>query len=475
MRLQPAEEIADVERGVQQVLCSRPIAHRLTHRIKFCSVITLRLHTTFLVFLLTVSALGQARKSAPKPSPAVQKLISVRVTGTNRFAQNEVIDAAGLEIGSSVTQDDFEKAGKRLGESGFFSNVAYSFANTPTGTKFELQLADADKLVPARFENFVWFSDDELRAKIHEHLPLFKGEVPVGGTFCDQVSDVLQALLVQRNLAARADYTRDSKDNAGPVDAVNFRATGVNLTIGEVQFSGAGPEELPALKAAAQNLVGKDYVRTEVQSYATKNLLPVYLERGFLKVAIGDPQAKVLKDTEEESLVQVQLPVTPGHPYKVSNFKWEGNRAFPAQKLQGMIHAQAGQTINAEQLRTDLQVIHKFYGTRGYMLATVKPVAEFDDAANTVSYKLEVNEGDVFHLGDLDIEGLDSKTVDRLREAWTLREADPYDTTYPMRFFEQTVKLLSRDVTWTVSVHEGVNEKEKTVDVTLRYGLKPSS
>jgi len=37
------------------------------------------------------------------------------------------------------------------------------------------------------------------------------------------------------------------------------------------------------------------------------------------------------------------------------------------------------------------------------------------------------------------------------------------------------VKLLSRDVTWTVSIHEGVNEKEKTVDVTLRYGLKPSS
>lgn len=432
-------------------------------------------HRPFLVLLLTVSALGQTRKSAPKPSPGLQKLVSVRVTGTQRFTQQEVIDASGLEIGSSITQDDLEKAGKRLGESGFFSNVAYSFANTPTGTKLDLQVADAQKLIPAHFENFVWFSDDELRAKIREHLPLFKGEVPVGGTFCDQVSDVLQALLVQRNLAARADYTRDSKDNAGPIDVINFRASGVNLRIGEVKFSGAGPEELSALSTAAQDLLGKDYVRTEVQSFATKTLLPIYLERGFLKAAIGDPQTKVLKDTEEETLVQVELPVTPGRQYKVSAFKWEGNSAFPAAKLQSMIHTQPGQTINAEQLRTDLQAIHKFYGTRGYMLATVKPVPEFDDAANTVAYKLEVNEGDVFHLGDLDIQGLDAKTVDRLREAWTLREADPYDTTYPMRFFEQTVKLLSRDVTWTVSVHEGVNEKEKTVDVTLRYGLKPSS
>ena len=437
-------------------------------------MITLHLQGMFLVLVLTVSALGQARKSPPKSSPTEQKLVSVKVTGTQRFTEKEVIAASGLEIGSVVTQDDFEKAGKRLGESGFFSNVAYSYAHTPLGTKLDLQLADAAKLVPAHFENFVWFSDDELRAKIHEHLPLFKGEVPVGGTFCDQVSDVLQALLVQRNLAARADYTRDSKDNAGPVDAINYHATGVTLRIAEVVFSG-DPEAHPMLDAAAQNLLGKDYVRTEVQAYATKNLLPVYLERGFLKATIGDPQAKVLKDTDEETLIQVQLPVTPGHQYKVSSFKWEGNSAFKAERLQSMVHAQVGQTINAEQLRTDLDAIQKFYGTRGYMLATVKPVPDFDDAANTVAYKMEVNEGDVFHLGDLDIQGLDAKTVDRLREAWTLREADPYDTTYPMRFFEQTVKLLSRDVTWTVSVHEGVNEKEKTVDVTLRYGLKPSS
>jgi hypothetical protein len=119
--------------------------------------------------------------------------------------------------------------------------------------------------------------------------------------------------------------------------------------------------------------------------------------------------------------------------------------------------------------------VHKLYGRLGYMLASVNAVPEFDDSAATVAYKLEVREGDLFHLGDLDIQGLDAKTADRLRDAWTLRETDPYDNTYPRRFFEETVKLLSRDVTWTVSIHEGVNEKEKTVDVTLRYGLKPSS
>ena len=454
----------------------RWIAVLAPYRIKFSSVITCRLPKTLVFCLLSVFAFGQGeRKPAPRASTGDRKLVSIRVSGTQRYTPEEVIAASGLEVGKVATEEDFQRAAKRLGEGGLFSNVAYSFGFSGAGTKLDLQLVDADKLVPAHFENFVWFTDEELVAKIREHLPLFKGQVPVGGTFTDQVSDVLQALLVQHNLAARADYIRDSNDNAGPIDAINFRAGGVSLVIEDVQFSGAGSEELAALNAAAQKLVGKDYLRADVQAYATAKLLPVYLERGFLKASISEPQAKVLKDTADETEVAVQLHVNPGPQYKVSSIAWEGNTAFPNAKLQTFIHAQVGQTINAPQLQTDLEAVHKLYGTVGYMLASVKAEPQFDDATNSVAYKLQVAEGDIFHLGDLDIQGLDAKAVDRLREAWNLRETDPYDTTYPKRFFEQTVKLLSRDVTWTVSIHEGVNEKEKTVDVTLRYGLKPSS
>ncbi|PYX35476.1 MAG: hypothetical protein DMG81_17955 [Acidobacteria bacterium] len=439
-------------------------------------MITFRLRTTLVLCVLHGFALAQAgHKSAPSPTAGDRKLVAIRVTGSQRFTQEEVIAASGLVIGQVASQDDFQKAMKRLGEGGFFSKAGYSYAYSAAGTRLDVQLADTEKLVPAHFENFVWFTDDELRAKIHEHLPLFKGEVPVGGTFCDEVSDVLQALLVQHNLSARAEYFRDSKNNEGPVDTVNFRASGVTVEVADVQFSDAGPDELPALRAAAEGLVGKDYVRTEIQTYATTKLLPVYLQHGYLKASIGNPEAKVAKETESATEIAIVFKVDPGRQYKISNIDFEGNQAFKSKKLQTLLHAKAGDTANGQQLQTDLEAIHKLYGTAGYMMASVKAQPEFDDAVGTVSYKLEVQEGDLFHLGDLDIQGLDAKSADRLREAWTLRETDPYDSTYPMRFFEQTVKLLSRDVTWTVSVHEGVNEKEKTVDVTLRYGLRPSS
>jgi outer membrane protein assembly factor BamA len=140
-----------------------------------------------------------------------------------------------------------------------------------------------------------------------------------------------------------------------------------------------------------------------------------------------------------------------------------------------MIHDKPGDLANTTQLQSDLEAIHHLYGTVGYMIESAKLTPQFDEAAHTVVYQIAIHEGDVFHLGDLDIQGLDPKATDRLRDAWALRETDPYDTTYPKRFFEQTVKLLSRDVTWTISIHEGVNEQDKTVDVTLRYGIRPSS
>ena len=413
------------------------------------------------------------RQPQPNASAGDHKLVSIKVTGSQRYTPDEIIDASGLKIGDAATDDDFKKATEELGKSGMFTNVSYSYAYSPSGTKLDFQVADADKFVPARFDNFVWFSDADLVAQIHEREPLFKGEVPVGGDLADRISDALQSLLLQHSLAAHATYIREGASHEGPIDAINFKAENVNIRIRHVSFPSAPADQIPDLTEAAQKLDDRDYLRSEVNAYVKSAILPVYLKHGFLKAAFAEPQAKVVKEDEDETQVDVDLPSTPGLQYKVSGFTWEGNSAFPADTLQTLIHLQPAQTANAVQLQTDLEGVQKLYGTRGYMTASVKPEPAFDDANRTVGYKLQVHEGDLFHMGDLEINGLDVKTADRLRDAWNLKPTDAYDSSYPKRFIEQAWKLLPPKTNWTVSLHEGVNEKEKTVDVTLRYGIKP--
>jgi len=433
-----------------------------------------RLSTTLAVCLLSLLTSAQtAHKQPSKVAASDHKLLSIHVTGSQRYKPEEISASTGLKIGTVASDDDLKKVTKELGETGLFTDVSYSYSYSGEGTKLELQVADNDKLVPTHFENFVWFSNDELIAKIKERVPLFNGEVPVGGNFSDQVSDALQALLLQHSLGARADYIREGTGEDGPIDAVNFRANDISIQIDQVSFPGAAPDVEPALAAAARKLHGMDYLRSSVNAYAKTTLLPVYLDRGYLKASFSEPQAKVTREEKGETEVDVALSVTPGIPYKIAGFSWVGQKSLSVEKLQSIIQQQIGEPANVAKLNSDLEEIHKLYGTLGHMAASVKPEVNLDDTAGTVLYQMRVQEGEVFHLGDVDIQGVDAKLADRLRDACTHRETDPYDSSYPKRFIEQSWKLLPTGLNWTVSIHEALNEKDQTVDVSLRYGLKP--
>jgi outer membrane protein assembly factor BamA len=149
--------------------------------------------------------------------------------------------------------------------------------------------------------------------------------------------------------------------------------------------------------------------------------------------------------------------------------EWTGNTILPADKLQPLIHGKPGDVANAIQMEQDFEAVRRLYGSRGYVKAATEPQLKFDDDASTVGYTVQVKEGDLYRMGDLDIEGLDSKTVARLRTGWKLRQGEPYDSSYPTRFFTQSEADLPTDVRWKVAVHETVNDSDKTVDVTLQY------
>lgn len=418
--------------------------------------------------LLALASLLPAQTTRKPPSTF--KLISINVTGTKRYTPAEIIAATGLQPGQTVSEADFKRVSQQLGETGAFGDVAYTYQYSPQGTKLDFQVADSNQFLPVRFDNFVWFSDQELVEKLHSVVPLFHGQLPVAGGLTDQISDALQSLLLERKLQGRADYMRTAQHDA--IDAFVFKVTGPTIHIRNVAFTGAAPTELPLLQAAAKNLQGQEYLRSMLQVQAEKNLLPVYLQRGYLKAAFADAQAKIAQESPQETVVDVDLPVDPGQQYKLTQILWSGNTVFAPEKLQPLIHLQSGQYANAVQLGSDLETVQKLYGTRGYLAARVQSVPQMDDRQSTASYQLQVHEGDVYHMGELDIQGLDARTTARLVEGWKLRGGDVYDASYPQQFLNDTNHEIPL-APWKISVHNSLNEKEKTVDVTLRFDPKP--
>jgi outer membrane protein insertion porin family len=429
---------------------------------------------------LCPAAQTQRTSDAQAMPPGAYKLIAVKVTGSKHFTEEEVALAAGLPVGTIAHEEDFKKAARQLGESGAFSNISYTFSYSAAGTKLEFQVADVDKFVPAHFTDFVWFADEDLRQKIHDHVPLFKGDLPADGRLRDQVSDVLQALLVEDAIPGHVEYQRHSgKDDQ--LESIDYDVSGVSIRIRHFEFPGAGPGQLSVLQSAAEKLADREYSRGFMSNFAEHTLLPIFHEDGYLKATCAPPQPKVVKpdatpDTNDNrtkpTFVDVTFSVTPGVQYKLARWEWSGNKEIPTDALQSLLHGKAGQTANTVQLERDLRAAQELYGSRGHVTATIKANAEFDDAARTVAYDLAVDEGPVYHMGELEFRGIDNNLTARLRAAWKLRPGDVYDATYLKEFLPQARKLLPPSLDWEVTPHVTALSRDKTVDVDLHYSAK---
>ena len=436
----------------------------------------------FLAFLLLPSMLfylsATAQISGGVQPPVSYKLIAVKVTGSKRFTQEEIAAASGLPVGTIAHEEDFKKAARQLGETGAFGDITYTYTYSSAGTKLELHLSDADKFVPAHFADFVWFTDDELLHKLHDRLSLFNGELPTNGRLPDQVSDVLQALLVENHIPGLVEYARtNGKD--GHLESIDYSVAGVSIRIHHAEFPGAGAE-LPLLQTAADKLSDREYSRDYMTDFVEHTLLPLYRERGHLKASCARPQPQVVKQPAADSsdnkqpptFVDITFPVTPGIQYKVTQWAWSDNKEISKDQLDPLLHAKTGQPANIVQLENDLRAVQTLYGSHGYILATIKVNAEFDDAARTVSFHLIVHEDALYRMGELEFRGIDNSLTARLRAVWKLRPGDVYDATYLKQFLPEARKLLPPTLDWDVDPHVTAITRDKTVDVDLQYTAK---
>ena len=425
------------------------------------------------------AALGQSQKPLSQMPPSARQLIAIKVVGSKRFSEQTVAAASGLQIGAPVDDDEFKKAARRLGDMGVFTEIGYSFSYSPAGTKLEFHVADVDKFVPVRFEDFVWFSDEELLRRIKEHAPLFDGELPLSGKLPDEVSDVLQAMLVERSIPGHVEYVRSGKPD-GPVDSILYQVADVPIQIRNVEFSGAAEADIPALKSAARRVFDREYSRSILHSLVEHQLLAVYHSRGYLKASFGEPQPTVVKQPSQQSddpirnltVVDVTFPVTPGQQYKLKSIEWSGNQELPTETLQKMVRAEPGQPVNSVRISDNLKEVQKLYGSRGYVTAAINVNALFDDPADTVTLRMDVKEGSVYRMGELEFRGLDNSLTAKLRNAWKMRPGDVFDSTYLSEYLPAAQKLLPANFDWDVASHVTANQRDKTVDVDLIYSVK---
>ena len=402
--------------------------------------------TSFKVFSLAallscaVVVCGQPQQSAAK-----MRLVKVEWVGLQRLKEEEVAKAAGLTVGQEVDVAALDAACERLIASGLVAQVGYHLreAGAQASVTFEVVEAKREGNIPVVFDNFVWFTRDELVAAVRRELPEFDGRAAELNSAVAGITRALERLLAERKIAGEVEYLPQASVAGGDSKHI-FSVRGVSLPVCSVSFAGAAAEVEPELQAVARQMLGTDYSQEAVSGFASTAVRSLYHRRGNLKVAFGEPGAALAEAAACKGGVAVSLAVEEGQVYSWAGAAWSGNAAIPSTELDAALAMRPGEVANAARIERQLREVRTAYGRRGYLAAGWRERREFDDAARRVTFSFDVREGPQYRMGELTVAGLPDADAARVRAAWKLRPGDVFDVTYTDGFFERLMPTLAR-------------------------------
>jgi outer membrane protein assembly factor BamA len=389
-------------------------------------------------------------------------LVRIQVAGSQRYSQDDLVRATGLTPNSQVAMNDLQSAAARLGNSGAFTTVQFTFkaAPGPNGLEADFEVKDAQQFLPAVFENLIWFSDQDLQQALHQALPLYNGSLPASGTMTDDVSAALTKLLAAKGLPSNVSYLA-AGDIGKPLSAYKYKVENSGLRIESVHIADATHVPADLLAKSIASLQGQEYLRSGLERVMDLSLTALYGERGFLKFKIIAVKAAL----NPSGGVVLEVPVSEGEQYSLTGYSWSGNTSISSEELSKRITLKPGEPVNATKLNRELAQARRLFGKYGREAATITPVPTF--ATGTVTYVFTVKEGDLYHMGRLEIEGFDAEVTRTLTESWKLASGAVYDSTYLSQFLLSTLPLAKgRQKEWRIV--EQIDDPQKTVNVRLQ-------
>ncbi|MCL6480683.1 MAG: FtsQ-type POTRA domain-containing protein [Firmicutes bacterium] len=412
--------------------------------------------------------------AAAAQAPAA-RLDRVSIQGTAHYTSEQVLQAAGLTLGQSVTSKDLQEAADRLAQLGLFREVRYRFTSVGEAIHLEWQLVEAPTL-PLLFDNVPWLTDEELLAAIRAQLPLFNGTAPEGGTMLEQIQRILEQELARVGISARVEVEvmpRITEDGM----LLRFRVLGPVLNVGEILWGHSLAAEAPRLREFRGDIVGRPFSRYRLLLFARDHVLPLYLAAGHLQVSIGTPQARFAGDPNRplpEQVVAI-VPIEPGPVYQLGEVTWSGNAVLGTPELNHLLDTPTGQVADGMRLRAGWERIRDEYARRGYLDAVVHPEPSFDARTQTVRYQVHITEGPQYRFAQLVLTGLSVRAEQLVQQAWKLRSGDVLDRIYFDTFLE-TLRTRRQQIFGNYVVHYQhvgsylrKNESAHTVDVLIDF------
>lgn len=207
-----------------------------------------------------------------------------------------------------------------------------------------------------------------------------------------------------------------------------------------------------------------------------------YREKGYIQARLGTPEIKTIEDSadKETRWVQLRIPVTEGHRYRVGQVTFDGNTVVKTEFLQPLFKLKPGEYYSEKNVRKGFEKAREIYGGGGYFEFTGFPDMKFEEPAEgpvagpahpTVNVTMRLQEGEQYFVNRITFTGNTTTRDNVIRREMRLVEGGVFSTEalkYSIRRLNQLGYFQNLEQSPNaVDVQKNPAEKNE-VDVTLK-------
>jgi len=407
-------------------------------------------------------------------SQQAARLERLQFTGLKKLSADQAIELSGLKIGQTIDAGVLDAAAARLLESGLFKRLRYS-VHSPNGrATVTFAVEESAIMLPVVFEDFVWFSDEDLLAAIRRDIPFFNGSAPATGDTTDKITADLQRLLNSRNITGHVEsFPNVTKDKLELV----FTVKGAKVPVCVVRFPGAAAIPEAELMQASRPLLNTEYSKKDITAFVDTRLTLLYRRLGHLRAEFQPLKFMLTNASQCAGGVDVSVPVEEGLSYRWAKSVWDGNEKLTIEELATALGMNPGDLADGTRIDDGLKKVADAYRRRGYLSAAVKETVEYDDANSSVIYRFSITEGARYFMGKLIINGLPAGDEERLRAKWTLGTNALFDASYVEDFGQKGMREFMTGLAQrspgsrrpNVEMKTKPDAQKQTVDVIISF------
>jgi hypothetical protein len=315
----------------------------------------------------------------------------------------------------------------------FFAAFALATA-APAFTQAAKPLQEYPARLPYAFSNFVWWSDEELRAALKKRIPDLGDEIATSANVKGQIRSELKQLLRDKGIVADvlseepSDFALTAETVPGaPSPAIVFSIGSPKILVDKVVISQAPDDLLPVLTQRLETRAGHEYSERQdwlVSSDAGEELKP----RGYLDALI-DVTHDVPRRSGDHYLVNLLISIKSGQQFRIGSITADGGPLLTGRDLSPFFTAKVGDVAGSDPFGRLGGELRDFYEKYGYADVKIQGPPVLDRAHALVSYHLGVTPGQVYHLRILTVHNLNAEQESKVRELLGMKAGDVFDGT----------------------------------------------